>query len=110
FALIVLWSRREMLPSVAWQPAWMGLALLAIGLALRFIAVQSDIEPLDALSLLPTAFGVVLLAGGWSVVGWSWPALAFLAFMMPLPFFVEQALAQPLRHVATEMSTYALQT
>lgn len=110
FALIVLWSRRAMLQEIAWQPAWLGLGLLAVGIALRVIAVQSDIEPLDALSLLPTAFGLVLLVGGWSVLSWSWPALAFLAFMMPLPFFVEQSLAQPLRRVGTEVSTYSLQT
>src|SRR5205823_2778560 len=73
-------------------------------------AIQSDIEPLDALALLPTVFGLVLLAGGWSVLGWSWPALAFLAFMMPLPFTIEMSLAHPLRRIATEMSTYALQT
>jgi exosortase len=110
FALVVLWSRREMFKRMTWKPAWGGLGLLAIGVVLRFIAVQSDIEPLDALSLLPTAFGLVLLVGGWSVLGWSWPALAFLAFMMPLPFSIETALALPLRGVATVMSTYSLQT
>jgi exosortase len=50
------------------------------------------------------------LAGGWSVLGWSWPALAFLAFMVPLPFTIEISLAVPLRRIATELSTYALQT
>jgi exosortase len=110
FALVVLWSRRDMLKSVTWKPAWLGLGLLAVGVALRFVAVQSDIEPLDGLSLLPTAFGLVLLVGGWSVLGWSWPALAFLAFMMPLPFSIESSLALPLRRVATAMSTYSLQT
>lgn len=110
FALIVLWSRRDLLKDVTWKPAWLGLGLLTVGVVMRFIAVQSDIEPLDALSLLPTAFGLVLLVGGWSVLSWSWPALAFLAFMLPLPFSIESALALPLRRVATEMSTYALQT
>jgi len=110
FALVVLWSRREMLKRLTWKPAWVGLGLLAIGVTVRFIAVQSNIEPLDALSLLPTTFGLVLLVGGWSALSWSWPALAFLAFMMPLPFTIESALALPLRRVATEMCTYSLQT
>jgi exosortase len=110
FALVVLWSRREMLERMTWKPAWLGLGLLAVGLTFRCIAVQSDIEPLDALSLLPTAFGLVLLVGGWSALRWSWPALGFLEFMMPLPFTVESALALPLRRVATEMTTYSLQT
>ena len=110
FALVVLWSRRAMLQHLTWKPAWLGLGLLAVGLTFRFIAVQSDIEPLDTLSLLPTAFGLMLLVGGWSALSWSWPALAFLAFMTPLPFTIETALALPLRRLATEMSTYSLQT
>lgn len=110
FAAAVLWSRRAMLKDITWMPAWLGSGLLMIGLVIRMIAIQSDIEPLDAISLLPTAFGLVLLAGGWSVLAWSWPAVAFLAFMMPLPFSLEVTLAQPLRGLATTMSTYALQT
>lgn len=110
FALVVLWSRREMLKQAVWQPAWAGLCLLGIGMAVRIIAIPSDIEPLDGLSLIPTVFGLVLLVGGWSVLSWSWPALAFLVFMMPLPFAVESALAVPLRRLATGMGTYALQT
>jgi exosortase len=110
FALIVLWSRREMLQQIVWQPSRLGLPLMALGLAMRIVAVALDIEPLDTLSLVPTGFGMVLLVGGWSVLSWSWPALSFLAFMMPLPFSVEMALAYPLRQLATQMSTYALQT
>jgi exosortase len=110
FALVVLRSRRAMLTHVRWQPAWSGAALMGIGFAMRYVAIPSDIEPLDALSMLPTLFGMTLLVGGWSVLGWCWPALAFLAFMLPLPFSAEMALSHPLRRIATEVSTYALQT
>ena len=47
FALGVLWSRRDMLRRVRWQPAWMGLLLLLSGAALRLLAIQTDIEPLE---------------------------------------------------------------
>ncbi len=109
FALIVLWSRREQLNGLTWQPAWLGWPILAVGVLMRLAAAESDFEPLDSLSLLPTTFGLVLLVGGWSVLRWSWPALAFLAFMMPLPFSVETTLAVPLRRLATIISTYGLQ-
>ena len=99
-----------MLKRVVWQPAWIGLGVIAVGVIARIIAVQTDIEPLEALALLPTVLGLVLLVGGWSVLRWSWPALAFLAFMLPLPFSLETALALPLRRLATQMSTFALQT
>jgi exosortase len=69
-----------------------------------------DVESVDGFSLLPTLAGLVLLLGGRQVFVWAWPAIAFLAFMLPMPFFLETALSRPLRHVATVASTYVLQT
>ena len=48
--------------------------------------------------------------GGWRALGWAWPAIAFLVFMIPLPFRFEAALAHPLQRIGTIMSTFALQT
>jgi exosortase len=110
FAAVVLWSRRTLWDQAAWRPSWWGLPVLAAALTLRLIAARSDIDALDAISLLPALAGVVLLAGGTSLLRWSWPAIAFLGFMLPLPFTIEAALAQPLRRLATVVSTYALQT
>jgi exosortase len=110
FALIVLWCRRARLKKATWEPSLIGLPLMLAGVGLRLFAIRRDLDALDAFALLPTLFGLVLFVGGTSVLRWSWPALAFLAFMIPLPFFVEAALAQPLRRMATAMSTYALRT
>ncbi|MCI0642803.1 MAG: exosortase/archaeosortase family protein [Gemmataceae bacterium] len=116
FALVVLWFRKLPLPQNSldaneeWSPCWWGLPLLLLGVAARLAAGLMDIDPLDAYSLLPTLFGLVLLVGGRAVLRWSWPALAFLAFMLPLPFQLEEALAFPLRRLATLASTYVLQT
>jgi len=110
FALALLWSRRDMLAHVAWQPERWGLPVLAGGLGLRLLGTVFDIEAVDAFSLLPVLAGLVLLVGGRALARWSWPAIAFLAFMLPLPYFLEMALAHPLRRLATLVSTYALQT
>ena len=50
------------------------------------------------------------LVGGWQMLVWSWPAIAFLGFMMPPPYMFEQALSLPLRSLATVMSTFLLET
>src|SRR5205823_11142714 len=92
------------------QPGWWDLPVLAGAMALRLIAAGSDIGALDAFSLVPALAGVVLMAGGATLLRWAWPAIAFLGFMLPLPFTIEAALAQPLRRVATVVSTYVLQT
>jgi exosortase len=110
FALVVLWFRGDWLKKATWEPSLLGLPILLAGVVIRLFAIRRDVEPLDAFALMPTLFGLVLLVWGKSVLRWSWPALAFLAFMVPLPFFVEVALAHPLRRLATVLSTYSLQT
>ena len=54
--------------------------------------------------------GLALLVGGWDVLKWTWPAILFLGFMIPLPEFMNEGIAIPLRRLATVMSTYVLQT
>lgn len=44
------------------------------------------------------------------MLAWSWPAIAFLVFMLPLPYRLEVSLAYPLQRLATIASTYLLQT
>jgi exosortase len=40
---------------------------------------------------------------------WSFPAIAFLAFMLPLPYRVERFLSLPLQHVAARASCWLLE-
>jgi exosortase len=110
FALVVLWSRRERLPRQLGSSPWWGFGLLALAGLMRFAAAYFYLEPLDGLSLLPVLFGLCLVLGGVPLVRWCWPAVAFLGFMLPLPFQVEMALSGPLRRMATIASTFALQT
>ena len=119
FALAVLWFRVGVLAKQVWQPQWFGirhsatiwgLGFIGAATLLRLIAAHVDFEPLDAFSLLPMLAGFTLALGGWQALLWSWPAIAFLGFMLPLPFQLEMALAHPLRRLATEVSTYVLQT
>jgi exosortase len=109
FALLLLWLRRAQLTSPARPSAW-GAAFLAAGTALRLAGACLYFDWLDAVSLLPCLAGAALLLGGWPALRWSWPAVAFLAFMIPLPYQVELALAHPLQRVAAVASTYCLQT
>jgi exosortase len=110
FSLFLLWHRRDCFPSGPARSSWWGLALLAAGLMMRLTAAYFYFPWLAPLSLLPCVAGLAVLVGGWSALRWSWPAVAFLAFMLPLPYQLEIALAHPLQRVATLTSTYALQT
>jgi exosortase len=110
FAAVLLWHRRTMLEGkrLTWSP-W-GLVILGLGMALFLLGGYVYVSWFDTASLLLTLAGLVLLMGGVPALRWSWPAIAFLIFMMPLPYRLETALAFPLQSVATVTSAYALQT
>jgi len=110
FALVVLWSRRPAAPFVWLGAPWWGLAVLASAMVPRLAGAYIGLGYLDGPSLLLSLAGLCLLLGGTKLLRWTWPALAFLGFMLPLPYKIETALGQPLRSLATAMSTYALQT
>ena len=110
FAGYLLWLRRVMLAGVAWKGSWWGLPLLVVAGAMRWTSSYFYYGLVDPLSLVPCLLGLVLLAGGWKVLRWAWPAIFFLVFMVPLPGFVAGALSHPLQRIGTIMSTYIIQT
>lgn len=87
-----------------------GLLLLGGGLALRLAGARYFFSWAEGISLLPTLAGFALLVGGKGGLRRSWPAIAFLGFMVPLPYQVEVAMGEPLQRLATKASTYAMQT
>jgi exosortase len=109
FAVYLLWQRRKLAP-VACTPNGWGAALLLAAVLLRGGGALFYNDWLDAVSLLALLAGAVLLLGGWPMLRWSWLAIGFLIFMIPLPFRLEHSLAHPLQRVATLTATYTLQT
>jgi exosortase len=109
FVLFLLWTRRRQLPVGPCQPSAWGLALLAGGAALRLTGAFAYVDWLEAVSLLPSLAGLSLLVGGWPLLRWAWPAIAFLLFMIPLPSRIEASLAEPLQRFAAVASSYTLQ-
>jgi exosortase len=110
FALALLWLRRGQIDVARIRPSAWGLALLGGAIVARLVGTWFHFVWLDPISLLPCLAGVCLLVGGWAALRWAWPAVAFLFFMVPLPYGLSLALADPLQTVATQASTYALQT
>jgi exosortase len=109
FALIMLAMRSTQRAAVVWRYSWLGIPFLVAACLLRFMADYLYFDWLDAFSLLLCIAGLFALLGGRAALRWSWSAIAFLLFMVPLPFRLERALAYPLRSVATQASNYLLQ-
>lgn len=110
FALVLLWFRRDLLEQVSLRPNWLGLPFIGVGALMHLVGGRMFWEWMDGLSLMPTVLGFCVLLGGWPALRWAWPAIGFLVFMLPLPFKVEVALGRELQWMATEASTYLLQT
>jgi exosortase len=109
FAVYLLWLRRDQLTGRTFAVNWLGLGLLAVAAGLRLYGAYVSVSYFDQISLLPCCAGLVLLVGGWPALFWAWPAIAFLAFMIPLPHSVSLAMSAPMQSLATTVSTFFLQ-
>jgi len=78
-----------------------------------FFMVASALFFVDALrgwSLIAWLFAMGFAVGGRKWMAWAWRYIAFLIFMVPLPYRFEHALSLPLQTVATNTSCWILQS
>jgi exosortase len=109
FALFLLWQYRQRLARSRWTACGGGVLLLAISAAIRLVGGYFFLPWLDAVSLLFCLAALFVLLGGWPALRGAWPAVAYLVFMLPLPYGLQNALAHPLQRTATLASTYLLE-
>ncbi len=108
-AIYFLWFRRKSFPGIRSRVEWPGLTLILLSILMRFLGTHFYVGSVDAWSLLLWLGGVAWLFGGSKVLLWSSPAIAFLVFMIPLPWKVERWLSVPLQRIATNLSVWVLQ-
>jgi len=93
-AAYLVWTRRERFIGLPAAPTWWGLSLLVPGLVLYTLASLGS-EPFFArLSFPVTLAGGVLLLAGVGITRHVLPGIAYLVFMMPLPYVVLKGLTQ----------------
>lgn len=108
--IAMLWLRREKFPqTVGSIPAWEGILLLGVALALRVAGQRLFLNPLLGWSLVFWVAAAVYLLAGRRIFWYALPAIGFLFFMVPLPFRVEQWFSGPMQQVATIISSWMLQ-
>jgi len=113
FALWLLWKRLRQAGAQADEKntdgAWWGLALVVAGIGLHLAGAYVFVDWLSEVSFLIALAGLFLSMGGWRLLRIAAPSVAFLAFMLPLPFQVEAALGTPLQRLAAQASAYVLE-
>ena len=108
FSLYLLWTRRSLAAHNG--PSWWGIPVVAFGMSLCLVGTYLHFFWLNQVAVLPLVAGGLLTVGGTRALRWAWPAVAYLAFMIPLPYRLQVSLAMPLQDVGTRASVYALQT
>lgn len=109
-SVFFLWHRRDQFPGASPRFSWLGLAVVLASGVLYVLSSYWYLEALQSWSLPLWVAGVTWFLGGWRVFLWAFPAIAFLVFMIPLPFRIEQQLTVPLQSVATRISCWLLQS
>jgi exosortase len=109
-ALIILWVRRSMFRPAEMKASALGIPFILLGGVMRLGGDYYYVSAPERFSLLPILVGVALVLGGRQALRWSWPAIAYLLFMLPLPGRFPQVLASSLQSLATVASTNVLQT
>jgi exosortase len=111
FAAGLLWFRRQELAKLTLRPnvGW-GMALVAAGASLQLLGTYTFVRWVIGVSLIVYLIGGCVLIGGWPLLRWTWPALAFLVFMIPLPWRFESLMRSPMRRTSTVASAYVLRT
>jgi exosortase len=105
----LMWSLRDKMPPLKAGLHLGGLLMLSAVVGLRIFAGWAYFDSLDGWTIPLTAIALAWVFGGPKFLWWAFPALAFLFFMVPLPFRVENELSRPLQWIATKASTFTLQ-
>jgi exosortase len=108
-AIGFLWLRRDRIPAGEIRPSFWGLTLIAAAAALRVAGTTLYLKPMEGWSILLWAAGAAWLLGGSRLLWYCLPSIAFLFFMVPLPYRVSHWLSLPLQRTATVISSWMLQ-
>lgn len=104
----LIWRQRKELAEEPRKANFLGLAVMAAGLAVLVTGQLAHEFYLRRISLIPVMWGLVLLAWGWHVARRVLFAFTYLILMVPLPYLLYDAVAFPLRLVAAQAAAWGI--
>lgn len=93
----LIWRRRSELRQFSFTGSWLGVLILCLGLALKWIGETTTMRTIEHYALLVVIYGAVLALIGPTLFRRLWVPLLLLTFAMPLPSFFDSALSLQLR-------------
>lgn len=108
----LLWLRARALadtPSAASSAGtWAGFALVAVALFINLMGQMSAVVTLSQYAMVMAIWGLALAAGGTRGMRLLWVPLIYLAFMVPLPNFVETRMTTGLMLISSEIGVQVI--
>jgi exosortase D (VPLPA-CTERM-specific) len=102
-SLFLFWQKKHELTAEAWRGAWLGTAMVAVGLLVFFVGTLSAIFAIIHYALFFTLSGLLLAFAGTRNLRYLWAGLVLLFFTVPFPQFIYQALSTKLQLLSSEL-------
>jgi exosortase D (VPLPA-CTERM-specific) len=109
-SLYLLAVRLDSLERMRPTPAWFGVGMVLAGLVGYLLGELSALFVIAQYSLVLTLTGLVATQVGWRGLKVLWPALVFLLFMVPLPYFIQSNLSNNLQLISSVLGTAFLRS
>ena len=87
-----------------WEPSWWGAPLVILGFSLLFLAKLVADPYTPPLSFTVVVSGLLVLLGGWGIIGILWFPLLLLILMLPLPGIITNTLTFPLQLISSQLA------
>ena len=104
----LLWNRRRLLAEAPVEGSFIGLPVIVLALGMLVLGSLGSESFIARLSLPIALFGVALFLMGGSVTRHAWIAIAYLAFMIPLPYLTLKAITYQSRLFDAGLTATAL--
>lgn len=98
-----LYERRSAIAGSLGAGSWFGTVAVLVACVLLVVAALTDTFFLAHGSLILAILGLVLACGGWTLLTVTFIPIAFLAFMVPLPYLISAKLTYGLQLLSSEL-------
>jgi exosortase D (VPLPA-CTERM-specific) len=105
-ALWLIWMRRDALVASLGRPSWGGLVLVLLAALMHAVGELSAFFLLSQLGFIVALLGIVLGLGGFPLLRVTFVPIVFLAFAIPLPYFIDSVLSWRLQLISSELGVW----
>ena len=101
--LFLIWQKKDLLQTIPFSGAWAGAGLTLAGVLFFLLGQLGAAYSIIQYSFVVVLFGLALAFTGWRGFRVIFVPLLFLAFMVPLPGFINQGLSNSLQLISSQL-------